>query len=235
MKLDKIKWNKKKYKEFIQYLKSLGNLKDKNFNEKLIKTKYEIIGIKIPILRSITKSISKGDYIKFIDLIEHNYLEETIIHGLLLNEIKEDDVFYNYLEKFLPFIDNWATCDIFCFKNKKKYTDEYFDYYYNLSLDKREFYSRVGLITILANYLEEKYIDKILGLINKTNSEYYYVNMARAWVLCDCYIKFKDKTNKFLLNNNIDKFTFNKAISKMCDSYRVSKEEKEYLKSIRKH
>lgn len=235
MELDKIKWNNKRYKEFIKYLKSLGNLKDKNFNEKLIKTKYEIIGIKIPILRSITKSISKGDYIKFIDLIEHNYLEETIIHGLLLNEIKEDDVFYNYLEKFLPFIDNWATCDIFCFKNKKKYTDEYFDYYYNLSLDKREFYSRVGLITILANYLEEKYIDKVLDLINKTNSDYYYVNMARAWVLCDCYIKFKDKTNKFLLNNNIDKLTFNKAISKMCDSYRVSKEEKEYLKSIKRH
>lgn len=235
MELDKIKWNNKRYKEFIKYLKSLGNLKDKNFNEKLIKTKYEIIGIKIPILRSVTKSISKGDYIKFIDLIEHNYLEETIIHGLLLNEIKEDDVFYNYFEKFLPFIDNWATCDIFCSKNKKKYTDEYFDYYYNLSLDKREFYSRVGLITILANYLEEKYIDKVLDLINKTNSDYYYVNMARAWVLCDCYIKFKDKTNKFLLNNNIDKFTFNKAISKMCDSYRVSKEEKEYLKSIRRH
>lgn len=235
MELDKIKWNNKRYKEFIKYLKSLGNLKDKNFNEKLIKTKYEIIGIKIPILRSITKSISKGDYIKFIDLIEHNYLEETIIHALLLNEISEDNVFYNYLEKFLPFIDNWATCDTFCSKNKKKYIDEYFDYYYNLSLDKREFYSRVGLITILANYLEEKYIDKILELINKTNSDYYYVNMARAWVLCDCYIKFKDKTNKFLLNNNIDKFTFNKAISKMCDSYRVSKEEKEYLKSIRRH
>lgn len=236
MDLVNIKWNKKTYKEFVKYLESLRNEKNSLFGQKLIKTKYEILGLKTPDMKNIIKDILKGDYEGFLKVVEHNYYEEIVIHGGIINNYKFDGEYFTLLENYLPYIDNWATCDVFCYKNKYSQInkDKNFNYFLSLAKDKREYYSRLGLIMILGNFVLDEYIDKILELIDGIESDLYYVNMAQAWLLCDCYIKAKDKTSKYLLKNKLNKFTFNKAISKMCDSYRVTKEDKEYLKTLRR-
>ncbi len=236
MDLQNIKWNKKTYKEFVNYLESLKNEKNSLFGQKLIKTKYEILGLKTPDMKNIIKEILKGDYESFLKVVEHNYYEEIVIEGGIINNYNFNNEYYILLENYLPFIDNWATCDVFCYKNKKilNNSDKNFNYFYNLAKDKREYYCRMGLIMILGNFVLEEYIDKILLLIDSIESDLYYVNMAQAWLLCDCYIKSKNKTSNYLLKNKLNKFTYNKAISKMCDSFRVSDEDKKYLKTIRR-
>lgn len=103
-----------------------------------------------------------------------------------------------------------------------------------LALNKEEFVSRVGLVMILNHFINQKNLDVIFDTLNKIQSDKFYINMAEAWLLCEMYIKFPKETTLFIKKNNFNKFTQNKAISKIHDSYRVSKEEKELLNSYRK-
>ena len=109
--------------------------------------------------------------------------------------------------------------------------------YYDVALDliksEKEFYIRAGLIIMLDHYVDDTHIQDILKQVDRINTDVYYVNMARAWLISICFIKYREETLDYLKNNNLDKFTFNKAISKMCDSYRVSLEDKEMLKLLR--
>ena len=103
-----------------------------------------------------------------------------------------------------------------------------------MSLSDKEFISRVGLIIILSHFISEKNLDTIFEVLNKIKSDLFYINMAEAWLVCELYIKNPKETMKFIKKKKLNKFTQNKAISKINDSYRVSKEEKEILKKYRK-
>ena len=103
-----------------------------------------------------------------------------------------------------------------------------------LSLNKKEFISRVGLVTILNHFVKEEYLKEIFDTLNKIESDKFYINMAEAWLVCEMYVKHPKETFEFIKNNNLNKFTQNKAISKIHDSYRVTKEEKEALNKFRK-
>ena len=96
------------------------------------------------------------------------------------------------------------------------------------------FQIRIGIVLLLDFYINDKYIDKIFDIVDNIHNDNYYVRMANAWTLSICYIKYKEKTYNYLLNNNLDKFTFNKTISKICDSKRVDIKDKEKLKKIRR-
>ena len=138
--------------------------------------------------------------------------------------------------KYINKIDNWALCDSFCSSIKivKRYEQKYFKEIIELALNESEFISRVGLVTILDHFICKDNLNVIFDTLNKIQSDKFYINMAEAWLLCEMYIKFPEETKKFLQRNNLNKFTQNKAISKINDSYRVSKEEKELLKYCRK-
>ena len=103
-----------------------------------------------------------------------------------------------------------------------------------MSLNEKEFISRTGLVILLSHFVEEKYLKEIFNTLNKIESDAFYINMAQAWLICDLYIKYPKETLKFIKQNNLNKFTHNKAISKIHDSYRVSKEDKEYLNALRR-
>jgi len=231
----KIKFDKNTYKSLINYLYENKDEKYRNFHKKLLNNEEIIlIGIRTPILRKIAKFIAKNDYICFIENNSHKTYEETILHGLLLGYIKID---FNALDKliddFLPYNNNWAINDIVS-SNLKIFKDQDISKIFKYLNSSNPFTIRFGLTLLLSHYINEKNIDKILEICNNIKAEDYYVKMANAWLISICYIKFKEKTFAFLKNNDLDKFTFNKSISKICDSYRVSKEEKEVLKTLRK-
>ena len=230
-------WNKENYKKFIGYLISIKDEKYKDFHSSLVlNSKYEMIGIRIPIMRKIANEISKTDIEEFLKHSQNKYYEEIMIQGLVISNIKDEEIFYKFFKNHINKIDNWALCDSFCnsIKIVKKYEEKYFPLAIEMSLNEKEFISRTGLVIILSHFVEEKYLKEIFNTLNKINSDEFYINMAQAWLICDLYIKYPKETLKFIKQNNLNKFTHNKAISKIHDSYRVSKEDKEHLNTLRR-
>lgn len=232
------KWNKKNYQEFVNNLKSLQDKEYKEFHQSLVmNSQYEMIGIRVPIMKNIAKEIAKKtNSEEFLIYAQDKYYEEIMIQGLVIAQMKEEEVFYRYWKNFISKIDNWAICDTFCSSSKivKKYEEKYFKEAIRLSLSPKEFVARVGLVTILDHFVHEENIATIFQTLNQITSDCFYINMAEAWLICELYIRFPEKTFRFLSNNSLNAFTQNKAISKIHDSYRVSEKEKQQLKKLKK-
>ena len=230
-----IKWNKYDYQNYEKYLLSLQDLEYKKFHSGLTKTKYEIIGIRVPIMRNIAKEIYKGNIVDYLKINDNNYYEEIFIRGIVISKIKDINLLIEEFNKFVYKIDNWAICDSFC--NSLKIVEKNKDIFWNIILklikSNEEFVVRTAIILILNYYIEEKYMDDIFNIFDSLNTNKYYINMATSWTLCEMYIKQKDKTLKYLKKNNLNKFVMNKTISKIKDSYRVTQEEKEYLNNLK--
>ena len=231
------KWNKEDYNEFVKYLISLQDVKYKEFHSSLVlNSKYEMIGIRVPIMRDVAKKIAKSNIEEFLDYAQDKYYEEVMIQGLVISHIKDEKLFYKYFIKYINKIDNWAICDSFCSSIKivRKYEEKYFVEAIKMSLNKEEFVSRVGIVMILNHFISKDNLNDIFHTLNKIQSDKFYINMAEAWLLCEMYIKYPKETKEFLKKSRLNRFTQNKAISKIHDSHRVSKEEKVLLNKYRK-
>lgn len=232
-----VEWNEESYRAFVKWLISQEDKKYKEFHSSLVlNSKYEMIGIRVPIMRKIAKDIAQTNIEEYLKYVQDKYYEEVLIQGLVISHIKDETVFNKYFKEFVKKIDNWAICDTFCSSIKivKKYEDKYFKEAVKLALNKKEFLSRVGLVTILDHFINKKNLDTIFDTLNRIDSDKFYINMAEAWLICEMYIDFPQETKEFLHNNKLNRFTQNKAISKIHDSFRVCKEEKEYLNKLRK-
>ena len=238
MNLIRDNWSKDDYKEFINYLLSLEDIKYRDFTKGLIPGKDNIIGIRTLILKKIAKDISKANSEEFLKYNKDNYYEETLICGLVIGYIKDVNLVLNkYLDNFIIKIDNWATCDLFVTNlnivSKKR--ELFFDYVdICLKNTQNDWILRFGYVMLLNYYISEEYLDYIFKICNAYQGDFYYVNMAIAWLISLCYIAYPKETLLFIKDNKLSKFTHNKCISKICDSRRVSKEEKEMLKGYRK-
>ena len=229
-------WNKETYQEYINYLISIKENKYKEFHTKLCFTKYEILGIRLPIIRNISKQISKTNYQDFLKYTNSKYYEEVLIEGLVISTIKEESIFDKYFNKYITKIDNWGICDSFCnsLNIVTKNPSKYFNICKELSLSQEEFISRVGLIIILNYFIKEEYLKDIFNILDSINSDKYYINMAQAWLICELYIYYPQQTEEYLKNNKLNNFTHNKSISKIRESYRISKETKDYLNTLKR-
>ncbi len=235
--IGELEWNEDVYKKFIDYLKTLADKKYKEFHSSLVlNSKYEMIGIRVPIMRKIASEIARTDIEEFLKFVQDNYYEEIFIQGIVISFLKDEKTFYYYFKKFIKKIDNWAICDSFCnsIKIVRKHKAKYFEEAIEMALDKDEFVSRAGLVIILNHFIEEKNLKTIFKTLNTINSDKFYINMAQAWLVCELYIKFPNETNEFLKKNKMNDFTQNKAISKIRDSYRISNEEKDYLNTLKR-
>ncbi|MBE6145466.1 MAG: DNA alkylation repair protein [Firmicutes bacterium] len=229
-------WTKETYQEYINYLISIKEDKYKEFHSKLCFTKYEILGIRLPIIRKIAKQISKTNYEDFLKLTKSKYYEEVLIEGLVISTIKDESIFDKYFNKYISKIDNWGICDSFCnsLNIVTKNPIKYFNLCKELSLSNEEFISRVGLIIILNYFIKQEYLKDIFNILDSITSDKYYINMAQAWLICELYIYYSQETEKYLKNNKLNNFTHNKSISKIRESYRISKEEKDYLNTLKR-
>ncbi len=233
MELVKTKWGKAERKEFIEYLKSLKRPDDKcKWEQSIINTKYECLGIPTKDIRDISKEIAKGNYLDFLDLQIYDNLPAITIMGNLICKIKDFQTQKYYLDLYSEKVDNWSNCDQLKFSvsednNYLSLIDEYIN-------SKLPFRRRIALI-ILFNFITSSKINIIFKYANALyNEENYYVNMANAWLLCECFIKCKEATLEYLKNHTLNAFTINKMISKCRDSYRVSNEDKMLLKQLYK-
>ena len=227
-------WNKETYKNFIKYLFELKDEKYKEMQKRIIKNeRIKIIGIRVPILKKIAKEISKHNYIDFIRYNTHTYLEENLLHGLILGYIKVDEEkLLKHIDNFIPYIDNWETCDTVCanLKQFKKIDINIINNY----LNNNPWSQRFGLVLLLDHYIKEENLDFIYNKCINIKTDEYYVKIAISWLLSICYIKHPKETLSFLKKTNLDKFTYNKTLQKMCESYRISKEQKEELRKMKK-
>lgn len=212
------------------------DLKYKKFHSRIVSdTKYEIIGVRIPEIRKIVKDVkSQEETYAFINS-NHAFYEEYLVHGLLLSNIKNEDEFYALLNGFLPFIDNWAICDSVAasIKNAAK-TKELLYNHVLLWLNSDKVYTvRFAIVCLLNYFCEPKNTDKLIDIILKIEFGEYYIDMAVAWLLSVMLIRDYEKTKPLLENKTLPRFVHNKTIDKARDSFRIEKDKKEYLKTLK--
>lgn len=212
------------------------DLKYRDFHSRIVPdTHYKIIGVRIPEIRKIVKEINSEQEIYAFLNSEHTYYEEYLIRGLLLSKIKNEDEFYRLLNAYLPFIDNWAICDTVSASIKKAAKNKDL-LYKNVSiwLNSDKVYTvRFGLVCLLNYFCEPKNTDKLIEIILKVNFGEYYIDMAVAWLLSVMLIKDYEKVKSFLEKKTLPRFIHNKTIDKARDSFRIEKDKKEYLKTLK--
>jgi 3-methyladenine DNA glycosylase AlkD len=219
-----IKLSDKKYKEFISGL--IQTSKEKN----------NMLGIRLPILRAYAKELAKGNWKDYFSEKEI-YSEETLLKGMIIGYAKMDiEERLKYIKKYIPKIDNWGTCDSFC--NTLKFTkgneERVWEFIQPYLKSDKEFEIRFGIVMIICYFIKEEYIDKVLKILNSTKHDGYYVKMAVAWALAECYVKFPEKTMILLKNNRLRKFTYNKALQKIIESYKVDDKDKDIIRGMRR-
>ncbi len=220
------------YLQFLDELKSFADEGYKTFHKKLLKNDdIQVLGVRVPILRKLAKKYSSD--IDELMTYPDEYYEVTFVK-LSAVALLGFDGFIKYVDRCVPLIDNWATCDCFTPKCISKHREEFLPYIDKyLSADK-EFYQRFALTTLLHFYVEDEYVDKIFQSVVACDANYYYVHMAAAWLIAEALTKYYEETKEFLLKNLLDKKTHNKAIQKACESFRLSDEQKKYLKGIKR-
>lgn len=235
MQLTKDIWTQKDAIIFEKYLESLKLEQDKiNWTINIVKSNKPVYAIKSNTLKDIAKQIYKGNYLSFLDLQIFSSHESTIIYGIILSKLKDFTLIKKYLDIYSLNCDSWAQCDTLSF-NIKNLESELFELGVSYTKSKLTFKRRIGII-IFFKFISSNYIDNVFNIISsmKYESE-YYVNMAIAWLICESFIKQREKTLALLQSNKLNAFTKNKAISKCKDSYRVSNKDKTLLNNLKQN
>jgi DNA alkylation repair enzyme len=209
----------------------------REFNSKLIPNidKETMIGVRIPDIRKIEKSLSTEEKEEFLLKLPHKYFEENMLHGIIISNMKEYNKVITNLEKFLPYVDNWAVCDSISPKIFKKNREKAIVNVLSWIKSNHTYVCRFGIGMIMQLYLEDEYFKKsYLDIIAEIKTEDYYINMMRAWTFQVALVKQWKEAIVYIEKGLLDEFTHNKTISKSCDSYKIEKEKKEYLKTLRR-
>ncbi len=223
--------------EIIKELFQKSDMKYQQFHSSLCPNTDNIIGVRIPVLREMAKRIAKENPEKFLITINTKYYETIMLYGMVIGYMKSNlETRQKYLDIFVPEINNWAICD--CCTSTYKFTNknlkEMFKYLKKYIKSEKEFEIRFAVIMLMDYYLTDEYVDKVLEILNNIHHEGYYVKMGVAWAISMIFIKYEEKTIEFLQNNQLDDFTYNKAIQKIIESNRVSKEKKEKMKEMKR-
>lgn len=217
----------------------LFQLQDKgyrDFHSKLIPTipVETIIGVRIPAIRKLAKEYGKDpECVEFLKQLPHTYYDENILHALLVAEIKDYEVCVKEVERFLPYVDNWAVCDIFSPKVFRKNKDKLIDKIREWIASGHPYTCRFGMEMLMTHFLDEDFRVEYLEIPAAVHSEEYYVNMMIAWFYATALAKQWDAAVGYIEKKCLDPWTHNKIIQKARESYRITREQKEYLKTLK--
>ncbi len=223
---------------------SLAEDSYQKFSSKLIPTITPdmMLGVRVPALRKLAAGMLKGDpvdvrgYLDALAADQQYFHEEKLLWGILLGKAKMDDQErIKRYQSFVPVIDNWAVCDIACgaFPWVQRNSDFWLDFFEAHLKRSGEYEIRFGIVMILANYIREGYIDRVLADLTRVRHPAYYVTMALGWTLAECYVKFPEKTEALLGSAVLTPAVQNKTIQKIRESNSVSKENKEKMKGYK--
>ena len=223
-------------KTYVNELKKLSSPKLKAFNEKLIpSTKYEILGVDIPSIRDLAKTIGLDK--EFINTLPHTYHEENILHALIITYAKLDiSELISNIKAFLPYVDNWAVSDSMLKPANKfnKYQEELLLFGEELVKERETYHIRFGLLLFLSYALKKADITKYINLSLEITNHDYYVEMMQAWFYATALINHQDDILVLLEKNKLTTFVHNKTIQKAVESYRISEELKQQLRKLKR-
>ena len=223
--------------EILQRLFTLQDLQYRDFQAKLMPTvdKNTIIGVRTPELKRLAKEFAKREGVgAFLDTLPHGYYDENNLHGFILCEEKDFDRVIARLDAFLPYIDNWATCDLLSPKVFKKHKSELLPHIRRWMASGKVYTVRFGIEMLLSHYLDEDFAPEYLDSVAAVESEEYYVNMMIAWYFATALAKQYDAALPILLEQRLAPWTHNKTIQKAIESYRITDEQKAYLRTLKR-
>ncbi|MBQ7718432.1 MAG: DNA alkylation repair protein [Clostridia bacterium] len=195
-------------------------------------------GISIPALRKLGKRIAKEDHRFFLDNNPKDTFELRLLQGFVIGYAKDDiTTLLKYFEEFIPYVSDWAECDLFCqsFKITAKYPDVVYDMLMKYRHSEKEFESRIVSVMLLCHYLNDEYIDRVIDVLDSLDTSEYYSMMGVAWAIATVMAKYPEKCMNYLKGeNNLDNRTYNKALQKSRESYRVPDSIKEETKKMKR-
>lgn len=218
-------------------LLSMQDIKYRDFQVKLIPESNadNFIGIRTPELRRYAKELVKaGEAEQFLTELPHKYFDENQLHAFIISEVGNYEAAIDMTEVFLPYVDNWATCDQLRPKAFKKSKDKLIDRIKLWINSDKTYTIRFGIGMLMCHYLDEDFKAEYLELVAAVKSEEYYVNMMIAWYFATALAKKYDHAVKYLESNALSAWVHNKTIQKARESFRIAPEQKEYLKSLKK-
>ena len=207
----------------------------REFHSKLMPTveKELIIGVRTPDLRKLAKEISKTEYAeKFLKSLPHKYYEENNLHAFLIEEIRDYGICTAEINRFLPFVDNWATCDMMRPKILKKHLPELLEEIKKWIKSEDVYVVRFGVEMLMCHYLDDCFSPEYPEWVSQIKSDEYYIKMMVAWYFATALSKQYDIVVPYIENYCLDADTHNKTIRKAVESYRITDEQKAYLRGF---
>jgi len=212
----------------------------KEFAQKLNPGVEHVLGLRVPDMRALAREIARGDWRSYLASPGDFYMEERMLHGLVLGQIRISDVdeYLRLVDKFVRKINSWSVCDVFTFAGGRRFVSEN-----SRRLEKwlcgwlssdGEYEVRFGVVMLLKYFITEEYLPKVLGALERVGHPAYYVRMAVAWAISECVAKFPVRTVEWLRAAPLDSAIVNKAIQKSIESYRVTDECKSLLRTMRR-
>lgn len=192
-----------------------------------------IIGVRVPTLREIAKKFPIKEIDLYLHSLPHQYYEENLVHGFLIQQIKDYQKCINELEAFLPYVDNWAVCDTMIPRVFKKNKKDVLKHIHSWIKTKKTYTVRFAIGCLMDIYLDEDFDEKYLDEVSSIVSDEYYVNMMIAWYLATALSKQWDKTIKIIESKKLNKWIQNKTIQKANESFRITIEQRNYLKTLK--
>ena len=218
---------------------SLFELRDKEYAKFQAKLTPSVdpelfIGVRVPDVRKLAKLMKNDPNAEaFMQELPHKYYDENMLHGLLISDIKDYDKAVEETNRFLPYIDNWAVCDIMSPKVFKKHKDKLIVSIRKWAGSKETYTIRFGIEMLMSHYLDEDFNAEYLEIPAKIRSGEYYVNMMTAWFFATALAKQWESVIPYIEKKRLDKWTHNKTIQKAVESYRITDEQKEHLKTLK--
>ena len=222
--------------EIRNELFKMQDIEYRDFNSKLIPTvkKEDMIGIRTPELRKYAKKLIKSEEMEeFLHSLPHKYFDENQLHAFIISEIKDFNICMDELINFLPYLDNWATCDQLSPKIFKKYRNDLLPHIYEWLKSDKTYTVRFGIGMLMEHFLNEDFKTEYPEMVAAVRSEEYYINMMTAWYFATALAKQYESILPFIEGNKLDTWTHNKSIQKAIESNRISAEQKNYLKGLK--
>lgn len=225
-------------KEHLLQLAERGN---KKFIESLNPGVEHVLGIRVPDLRKLAARIAKDGWEAYLDTADTYYMEERMLQGMVLGCIRPDADIEVYLHRVTCFvwnINSWSVCDTFKFGGGKRFIeankDRLWEYLKTWMRAEGEYEIRFGVVMAMQYFIDEEHIEELFSLYNAIRHEGYYVRMGVAWALSVCFVRFPERTLAYLKQNTLDNFTYNKALQKIIESYRVDAGTKDVIRAMKR-
>ena len=218
-------------------LMELSDPKYRDFHSKLLPGTDNVLGVRTPDLRKLAKEITKGDWETFLEKNDRTWYENDILQALVTASAKmEPEERLRRVREFLPRIENWAVCDIFCgsLKDAEKYPELYWEFLKPYFQSEKPYEIRFAVVMLLSHFVKEEYLKDAFAYFDGIHVDHYYVRMAVAWAVSIYFVHFPEETFRYLRKNQLDDWTYNKALQKIIESYRVSPETKTQIRAMKR-